>query len=279
MTSASDWTGRVGRTWAAEWARTDRSFAALTPHLDAAIAAAAPTGAFRALDIGCGAGATALALAQARPDGDVTGVDLSSELIAVALRRGGERGNLRFVTGDATAMAGDLSPVDLFVSRHGVMFFADPVAAFGRLRDAAAPGAALVFSCFGDPADNPWSSALVEEVTGTRPTRAPGYAPGPFGLADPAVATPILHDAGWRIAGRTRVDFRYVVGAGADPVADAVGFFRRIGPLAGALRDAPDPVLSIDRLKTVLARYCSGGTVAFPAAAWIWRAHARGDKP
>ena len=42
MTSATDWTGRVGRTWAAEWQRTDRSFAKLSPHLDAAIRTAAP---------------------------------------------------------------------------------------------------------------------------------------------------------------------------------------------------------------------------------------------
>jgi len=37
MTSAGDWTGRVGHVWAAEWRRTDRSFADLARHLDAAI--------------------------------------------------------------------------------------------------------------------------------------------------------------------------------------------------------------------------------------------------
>jgi len=38
MTGAQEWQGRVGQNWAAEWERTDRSFAALTPHLLAAIA-------------------------------------------------------------------------------------------------------------------------------------------------------------------------------------------------------------------------------------------------
>jgi SAM-dependent methyltransferase len=279
MTGAADWQGRVGETWAAEWQRTDRSFAGLTPHLDAAILAAAPAGPGRAVDIGCGAGSTTLAFAAARPDMAVTGVDLSPDLVAVARQRGGGTGAVRFVQGDATAIAADLAPVDLFFSRHGVMFFADPRAAFARLRDAAGGAGRLVFSCFGPRADNPWASDLIAEVTGIAPPPEAGYAPGPFGLADAAITTPMLEAAGWRIDGRVRVDFAYVAGAGADPVGDAVAFFRRIGPLAGALRAAADPVALTGRLKTVLARYHRGGTVALPASAWIWQAHAGGERP
>jgi len=33
MTDASEWQGRVGASWAAEWRRTDRSFAPLTERL------------------------------------------------------------------------------------------------------------------------------------------------------------------------------------------------------------------------------------------------------
>lgn len=276
MTSATDWTGRVGQTWAAEWQRTDRSFAGLSPHLDAAILAAAPAGAIRTADIGCGAGSTSLALATARPDANVTGIDLSPELLTVARTRGAGQPNVRFRTGDATIIAAELAPLDLLVSRHGVMFFADPVAAFTDLRRACRPGAPLVFSCFRDRADNPWASDLVEQVTGTRPAAALGYAPGPFGLADPAVAAAILTDAGWTIDDPARVDFSYLVGGGVgdDPVADAAAFFGRIGPLAAALKQAGDPAALDARLKAVLERYRTGNTVAFPASAWIWRAHA-----
>lgn len=277
MTGASDWTGRVGRTWASEWERTDRAFAGLTPFLDAAIQAATPAGAFRAVDIGCGAGSTAIALAKARPEAAVTGVDLSIDLIAAARERVEAPGNLDFRVGDVTAVVGELAPVDLFVSRHGVMFFTDPVAALVRLRAAAARGARFVFSCFCDPADNPWAGTLVEEVIGVAPQRAPGYSPGPFGFADPDRTAMLLTDAGWSIETRARVDFRYVVGDGADPVGDAVDFLRRIGPLAGALRDVSDRNAAIDRLKTVLARYRTEGTVASPAAAWIWRVNAMGE--
>lgn len=57
MTSGQDWQGRVGDVWAAEWQRTERSFADLARHLDKAIAGVAPNRG-RALDIGSGAGST-----------------------------------------------------------------------------------------------------------------------------------------------------------------------------------------------------------------------------
>lgn len=274
MTSATEWTGRVGQTWASEWQRTDRSFAGLTPHLDAAIIASTPAIPFRAIDVGCGAGSTSLALATACPDATVTGVDLSPDLLAVAGRRGAGVHNLHFAHGDAIAVAQALTPLDLLVSRHGVMFFDDPVKAFAKLRTASRPDAALVFSCFCNRSDNPWASDLIEQVTGTRPTSPSGYAPGPFGFADPAITAAILTKAGWAVGNYARVDFSYLAGAGDDPVADAAAFFRRIGPLASALKQAADSAALDARLKAVLERYRIDDTVAFPASAWIWRAWA-----
>ena len=83
MTTNAEWAGRVGDVWAREWSRTDRSFANLTPHLNNAVLAAAPERGC-AIDLGCGAGETSIALATARPDLDVTGVDVSEDLIEVA---------------------------------------------------------------------------------------------------------------------------------------------------------------------------------------------------
>jgi SAM-dependent methyltransferase len=274
MTSATDWTGRVGQTWASEWHRTDRSFARLAPHLDAAILASATATPLRAIDIGCGAGSTSLALATARPDATVTGIDLSPDLLAVAGRRGAGRANLDFRHGDATTVAQALAPLDLLVSRHGVMFFADPVPAFAALRAASRPGAALVFSCFRARTDNPWASDLIERVTGICPPSTPGYAPGPFGFADPVITTAILTRAGWTVDSPARVDVAYLAGAGEDPVADAAAFFHHIGPLASALKQAADPAALDARLKAVLERYRTDDTVAFSASAWIWRAWA-----
>ena len=272
MTKASEWAGAVGDVWAAEWVRTDRSFAGLAPALDAAILAAAPERG-RAVDLGCGAGSTALALATARPGLAVTGVDLSPELIRVARGRGGST-NLRFAQGDLAADAELVAGADLLFSRHGVMFFADPVAVFSRWRAAVAPGARLVFTCFRDPALNFWASDLIATVTG-RPPASPGIAPGPFAFADANRVAAMLANAGWTAMARA-IDFRYVAGEGADPVADAVGFFHRIGPIASALRAAPevDRPAMLARCTTALADHRHGHRVDFPAAAWLWTATA-----
>lgn len=276
MTSAIDWRAQVGTVWAEEWRRTDRAFAGLVPHLDAAIRAAAPAEAFAALDIGCGAGATAAALATARSDAQVTGVDLSADLLDVARARHAGMPNLGFLHADAIDAAATLTPLDLLFSRHGVMFFADPHAAFMRLRAAMRPGGALVFSCFAALADNPWATLLAPAA----PPSA-GYVPGPFAFADPAATHAILTAAGWDAADPALVRFDYRVGAGDDPVEDALAFFARIGPAARLLRDAAPaerPILA-DRLRVTLAAQRNGAVVDFPAAAWIWTARATGEQP
>lgn len=276
MTDRTDWQDRVGDTWAAEWRRTDRSFAGLAPALDAAILAAAPpTG--RAVDIGTGAGATAAAFAAARPAMSVIGIDLSTALLATARAERAPLPNLRFVAGDVLTAAVDAAPVDLFFSRHGVMFFDDPAAAFAVLRRAARPDTALVFSCFAPRADNGWIGVL-DAVLG--PSDLPrGYAPGPFAFADPAMVGDILRRSGWVAAAPAQIGYRYVVGEGETDdaaLADALSFFTRIGPAAPVIAAAaPDDRARVtDRLRAELRPHCRGGVVALDASAWIWTARA-----
>ena len=266
MTAAADWRARIGDVWAEEWRRTDRSLADLSRHLDAAILAAAPASTAVVLDVGCGAGATSAALAAARPDWTITGIDLSDALVAIARDRVPSAG---FRVAD---VATDPLPVrpDLVVSRHGVMFFADPAAAFVRLHAAAAPGARLVFSCFRDRAANAFAGDLVTAVTGSAPVDSPGYAPGPFAFARESRVATILAASGWPDAHADAIDFDYVAGEGHDPVGDAVSFLSRIGPLASII--ASDPGALRPRLTAALARYVTGNRVVLPASAWIWRA-------
>jgi SAM-dependent methyltransferase len=285
MTSGADWSARVGATWAAEWRRTERAFADIAELLDAAIVSVAPENG-RAADVGCGVGSTALALAVARPGLRVTGIDLAAPLAAVARERaavlashsgGNAEGDRRvdFLVGDAAALLPTLAPLDLIVSRHGVMFFDDPVTSFAAMARSARPGAPLVFSCFRGREENDWATAL-DAVVGVSPPSTGAYAPGPFGLADQALTQNVLAAAGWRGATATRHDVRYVVGTGEDPIADALAFFRRIGPAASALAGAAaEERAAIERrIVAALAARIRGGTVAFTAAIWIWVARA-----
>lgn len=278
MTSSLDWQGRTGDAWADEWRRTERAFAAIAATLDAAIVAEAPE-AGRAIDIGCGAGGTARALAAARPRLSVTGMDLSPALLEVARTRAAVPENVAFSAGNALELLPALTPVDLLVSRHGVMFFADPLAAFAALRRAARPGAPFVFSCFRARALNDWAM-LADAVVG--PVAAPaGYAPGPFALADAAFTADLLARAGWHGARHHAHDLPYVVGEDPDPLADALAFYRRIGPAASALAAAaPAGRARLEEaLRAALARQLRGDAIVFTAAVAIWVAHAGEPQP
>lgn len=269
MTKLGEWEGGVGRTWAAEWERTDRSFAAMTPHLLRAIAALPGC---NIVDIGCGAGEIALAVADARADARVLGIDISADLVATATIRAQGRPNCAFALADAATWQPDRGAPDLYVSRHGVMFFDSPPGAFAHLAQVAAPSASLCFSCFRSARENPWASGL-GEVIGGAGGLPPGdpHAPGPFAFADRDYVADLLGAAGWAEVRFAPCDYRYLAGSGPDPVADALAFFMRIGPAARALRETPDGerAPAIARIERFLAERCAHGEVAFPAAAWI----------
>ncbi len=276
MTGMMDWQGRVGDVWAAEWRRTDRSLADLSRHLDAAIATVAPEQG-HALDIGSGAGATSLALRAARPGLRVTGADLSPGLVERARTRAHGRGGdaPHFICDDALVVAEREGPFDLFVSRHGVMFFPDPVAAFTRLRSTARDGAAMVFSCFDDRTRNAFAT-VADEALETLPAPVMGYQPGPFALADRDEVEDLLTRSGWHTEIATQASFDYVTGEGDDPVEDALSFLSRIGPAARGLAEAgADERARIEeRLRAALSRYRVGDQVTLPASAWIWHLRA-----
>jgi len=273
MTDKAEWEGRVGRTWAAEWQRTDRSFAALTRRLLTAAADAPFAG---ALDIGCGAGEVSLALAGANPGAQVIGVDVSDELLAAARERGAGLPNLAFELGDASRWTrGGFAP-DLLVSRHGVMFFPDPVAAFAHLARLAAADARLAFTCFRNPSENAWASGLTALLPSGLGAPPPPGQPGPFAFADKRRVEHILAAAGWRGAAFEAIDFPYVAGAGDDPVEDALSYFLAIGPAAraAAQMENGERAQVVERVRAFLQDHLDGGQVALQAAAWLVTARA-----
>ena len=271
MTNVGDWQDTTGRTWAAMYAQTDRMFAGLTQHL---LGRSGLLPGEALLDVGCGAGELSLATARARPRAKVVGVDVSRDLILAAQERSGERENPQFVLGDAANWTLPGFNPDLIVSRHGVMFFDDPPAAFGHLATIAAPGARMAFSCFRSPRENRWATDL-SEMIGLLP--ADPFAPGPFAFADPQRVESILADGGWHDVDLEPVDFAYVAGMGEDPVAEARRMFERIGPAAAPLRMLTGSARQeLDtKLTAWLEKHRNGGLVAFAAGAWIVTARRR----
>src|SRR6185312_8436149 len=112
----------------------------------------------RVLDVGCGTGGTTVAVARRLgPSGRCTGVDISEPMIAAARARAEREGaSVDFVVADAQTHAFERERFDAIISRFGVMFFNDPVAAFTNLRRAARAGAVLRAVVWRDAAENPF---------------------------------------------------------------------------------------------------------------------------
>ncbi len=117
---------------------------------DTAIGRLAPVVGEDVLDIGCGPGPTTMQIAaMVRPVGRVTGADISPTMVSVARTRARDAGlgDVSFVVADAQSADLGTDVYDAAFSRFGVMFFADPVAAFANVARALRPGGRLVFAC------------------------------------------------------------------------------------------------------------------------------------
>ena len=268
MSNTMDWAGSAGKSWAEEYRRTDRSFGGLTDRL------LARTRDFRfdsVLDIGCGAGELSLAIGRGRSHAEVLGVDISQALVDVASERGERLTNVTFEQGDAALWSPpeDFRP-DLLISRHGVMFFGNPEAAFTHLAEISAPGANLLFSCFRGPQENEIFSGVAALLPPLESSPDP-KAPGPMAFADTDYVRGILDQAGWQNIDFEPFDFAMVVGAGEDPVGDAVDYFLSIGPAATRVEamDPADRMAFLARLREYVESKRVDNIIALGAGAWL----------
>lgn len=267
------WNGEGGRRWLAHMDQTERLLEPLTQGLYAAAAVVAGES---VLDVGCGGGATSRELARRTgPAGRVTGVDVSAPILAVARERSGALPNLVFETADAANAAAPARPHDVLVSRFGVMFFADPVAAFANLRHWLVPGGRVAFLCWQSLDRNPWMAVPASaafRIVPAPPPPEPG-TPGPFAFADADRTLRILGRAGF---GGPRAAPAVAHLCWPD-LPTALDYVMEMGVLGRALRDQPGGVRSRVRgaVAGALAERAGGdGTVALDCAAWLVTASA-----
>jgi ubiquinone/menaquinone biosynthesis C-methylase UbiE len=185
----------------------------------------------RVLDIGCGPGATTFPFAAAvGPSGTVTGADISEPMLGLLRQRVAERGvgNIMPLSADAQVYAFAPASFDLVISRFGVMFFADPVAAFRNLVGALRSGGRLAMAVWAPIADNlhwkiPFDIAVHRLGA---PKAANPRAPGPLAFSEPSYFRGILETAGFADVTVTPTKFN-VIGRTPKQEAELAG---QIGP-------------------------------------------------
>ena len=258
------WNGQAGQTWVAAQERMDVMLAPLTGQ---ALALADPAVGERVIDIGCGCGDTTIAMANR--GAAVWGLDISEPMLNRARARAADVDGVKFTQGDAAVQT--FTPDhQLLFSRFGVMFFADPAAAFANLRTALDSNGRMVFMCWQAPAANPWVSVVGRAVQPFLPEdeRADPRAPGPFAFAD----QDYLHDL---LVGAGFADI-VIANAGADlHIADdldgAMRFQGEIGPIARALAElqGEDRTGALAAARNALAGHLTADGVVLGAATWL----------
>lgn len=234
------WNRTAGARWVAMQAAID---ATLAPLGLAAMERARVRSGERALDVGCGCGHTSLQLGErVGAGGRVLGVDLSAAMLERARLRAREAGtsHVRFEIADAQHRRFE-TRFDLVYSRLGVMFFADPTAAFANLGRALRPDGRIAFVCWQPLARNPWLGVPLAAAARHLPLPeppAPG-APGPFSLSDPVRLCDLLHDAGYARIAVEPLEGRLLLGGG-ESLDTSVDFALRVGPTARALLQASE---------------------------------------
>lgn len=266
------WNGPGGEAWVTGQETLD---AAMRPVTEVLFKAASSGKADIVTDIGCGTGETTLEIA--KQVGSALGVDVSAPMLALAKDRAGQLGltNVRFEQRDVQSE--ELQPgATLAMSRFGVMFFEDPVAAFSNIRKHMTADGRLCFACWKTPRENTWVSLPMSIVRQHIEVETPAdpHAPGPFAFADDAHVRSILEKAGWKNVDLVPVEFD--MAWGTSPEAAAHGLIER-GPLRRLF--VGDPSISEETKQAIIegiqdALPPSEGGIFLRGAIWVVTAKA-----
>ena len=275
----------MARNWtdnSAGWVEHEAVFdAVFTPVTAAVLAAADLKAGERVLDVGCGSG-TLLAAADAAGAQPV-GVDISPLMVAAAARR--VPSAVVRAEDAETADLGSLAPgtpFDVVVSRFGVMFFEDPVAAFANLRSATHDGSRLAFACWRSAEENQMFTLGLEILTRglDEPPEPPEPdQPGPTAFADPDRLRDVLAGAGWSSITTERLDVELDYGTdGTDGVENRIATILSMSSGRSA-RAELEPRLGasgwaelMEEVRTELRGHQVDGRLRIPGAIWIARA-------
>ncbi len=206
-------------------------------------------------DLACGTGNAALAAAAA--GADVTGVDFTPELLAIAADRpGGDA--VRWVAADASATGLPDQGFDVALSNMGIIFV-EPVSQVAEIARLLRQGGFLGFSTWVRDTENPFFDPIVE-VLGPRP--AAGYTPDQWGEAD-IITSRLSNDFDDIFIENDSLTWRF------DSLDDAVRFITAESPMhveTLAHLDEATRARLVDAFTAALSAHSTADGVAFDAS-------------
>ena len=264
------WNGTAAERWTTHQQAQDP---ALAPLGEAVMDALAIAPGEAVIDIGCGCGGTTLEIARrVGGSGHVLGVDVSAPMLARARERAAAAPDfaIDFALGDAAAHDFETGAFDVAFSRIGVMFFADPPAAFANIITALRPGARLGFVCWRTLKENQWATLPIDVATRhvPAPERAGPEDPGPFSFRDTDRIHRILGAAGFTAVEIEPLDRALNYG----PTVEAATMMTMgMGPISNAIMEAPDDVQRriADDMRQALEPKLRDGGVFLNAGCWL----------
>jgi SAM-dependent methyltransferase len=260
------WNGPSGRAWVDTQQVLDQMF---KPFEDLLADTVRPGSDSSIVDIGCGTGATTLAAARRLgATGSAVGIDISEPMIATARERARqEDSRATFICADAQDYGFEPNSVDTIISRFGVMFFRDPVAAFANLRRAAKGRGELHLFAWRSAADNPFMTTAERAAAPLLPNLPPRRldGPGQFAFADRERVLGILRDSEW-----SEIDIQPIDVGCSFPEHVFTSFLTRFGPLGLALQEADETTRArvIETVRAAFEPFVRGPEVRFTSACW-----------
>ena len=152
------------------------------------------------LDVAGGAGEPSLTIAEeVGPEGSVTCTDGVAEMVDAARAEAQRRGltNMQFRQCGADSLPFPDNSFDAVVSRLGVMFFPDPVAAMREMLRVLRPNGRLAFAVWGKSDLNPFCYLVTRVMDQhVKSPAADPEAPNAFRFAEPGKLAKVMAQAG-----------------------------------------------------------------------------------
>lgn len=264
------WNAKPGEQWTRNQDALDTLFQDVSHRL---LEMAVVKSGMSILDVGCGTGGLSLDLAKAvGVSGRVDAIDVSESMLSLARERARNFIDTPIEFHLADAQVFDLASrtirYDLIISRFGVMFFDDPVAAFQNLLHSAKSGTRTVFAAWSTMEENPWFKIPREITVNRLGDVAPSSptAPGPTAFAHRGSVSEILKSAGYATVNSTLETVSLNVAGNTD---DAAILACDLGPVVRIAREKGatkgDLVAIRKEVSSQFEKYVSGSRVVVPA--------------